>query len=171
MFNKNNHVTRLVIIALLIALEILLTRVLAINTPTMRISFGFLPPAIIGMMYGPLWAGAAYTIGDILGGYIFLPMAPFPGFTLSAFLTGLVFGLLFYNKEPSLKRCIIASALVSFIINLILDTIWLFILNGEGMIGMMPFRILKLGIMFPLMIILTYFFWKKVVNRIPGIQI
>ena len=61
MFNKNNHVMKLVIISLLIALEILLTRIFCIQTPLLRISFGFLPPALTAMLYGPLWAGAAYS--------------------------------------------------------------------------------------------------------------
>ena len=50
---KNNSVKKLVEISLLIALEVILTRFCSINTATLRIGFGFLPIAIIAMMYGP----------------------------------------------------------------------------------------------------------------------
>ena len=43
----------LVIMAFLIALEIVLTRFCSINTPILRIGFGFLPVAMLGIMYGP----------------------------------------------------------------------------------------------------------------------
>ena len=64
---KNNSVKKLVEISLLIALEVILTRFCSINTATLRIGFGFLPIAIIAMMYGPLSAGVAYALGDLLG--------------------------------------------------------------------------------------------------------
>ncbi|MBK5246006.1 MAG: ECF transporter S component [Peptostreptococcaceae bacterium] len=50
---NNSKVTRLITIGLFIALEIILTRFLSINTPFIRIGFGFLPVAMLGIMYGP----------------------------------------------------------------------------------------------------------------------
>ncbi|MGM9532761.1 folate family ECF transporter S component, partial [Intestinibacter sp.] len=94
---KNNNVKKLVEISLLIALEIILTRFCSINTPIVRIGFGFLPIATIAMMYGPLSAGIAYAIGDILGMMIFPSSSFFPGFTLTAFLTGVAYGLVLYK--------------------------------------------------------------------------
>ena len=64
---KNSNVKKLVEISLLIALEVILTRFCSIYTGVLRIGFGFLPVAIIAMMYGPISAGVAYAIGDILG--------------------------------------------------------------------------------------------------------
>ncbi len=85
---KNNNVKKLVEISLLIALEVILTRFCSINTAILRIGFGFLPIAIIAMMHGPLSAGVAYAIGDLSGMMIFPSGSYFPGFTLTAFLTG-----------------------------------------------------------------------------------
>ena len=170
MFNKNNHVMKLVIISLLIALEILLTRIFCIQTPLLRISFGFLPPALTAMLYGPLWAGAAYALGDLIGGYLLSSGPFFFGFTFTAFLTGLVFGIMFYNKKPGICRCIIASGIISFIINLCLDTLWLYILMREGLIAILPIRILKICIMFPVIAFTCYFFQTKVISKISGIQ-
>ena len=94
---KNNNVRKLVEISLLIALEIILTRFCSINTAILRIGFGFLPIAIIGMMYGPVSAGLAYVIGDILGMMIFPSGSFFPGFTLTAALTGAPYGVFLYK--------------------------------------------------------------------------
>src|SRR5665647_1580567 len=91
---NNSKVTRLITIGLFIALEIILTRFLSINTPFIRIGFGFLPVAMLGIMYGPVWAGISYAIGDVLGMLIFPSGAFFPGFTLSAALTGIAFGII-----------------------------------------------------------------------------
>ena len=96
---ENSNVKKLVEISLLIALEVILTRFCSIYTGVLRIGFGFLPVAIIAMMYGPISAGVAYAIGDILGMMIFPCGSYFPGFTLTAFLTGVIYGVVLY-KHP-----------------------------------------------------------------------
>ena len=60
---KKSATSRLVIMAFLIAMEIILTRFCSINTPILRIGFGFLPVAMMGIMFGPVWAAAGYAIG------------------------------------------------------------------------------------------------------------
>ena len=58
--DKKFDVKKLIQISLLIAIEVILTRFCSINTPIVRIGFGFLPIAIIAMMYGPLSAGISF---------------------------------------------------------------------------------------------------------------
>ena len=64
---QKSNTKRLVVLAFLIALEIILTRFCSIQTPIVRIGFGFLPVAMMGILYGPIWAGIGYAIGDLLG--------------------------------------------------------------------------------------------------------
>lgn len=163
---KNNNVKKLVEISLLIALEIILTRFCSINTPVLRIGFGFLPVAIVGMMYGPLSAAMAYTIGDILGMIIFPSGSYFPGFTLTAFLTGLVYGFVLYKKPKTWGRIVAAVAIVCLGLNLCLDTVWLHILMGQGYLALLPTRIMKVVIMIPIQTILIGIVWKKIVIKI-----
>ncbi|MEI3502102.1 MAG: folate family ECF transporter S component [Anaerovoracaceae bacterium] len=59
---KKSATSRLVIMAFLIAMEIILTRFCSINTPILRIGFGFLPVAMMGIMFGPVWAAAGYAM-------------------------------------------------------------------------------------------------------------
>ena len=147
--------------ACLITIEIILTRFCSINLPIVRIGFGFLPVALCGIIFGPLWAGVCYSIGDLLGAVIF-PTGPyFPGFTLTAFLTGLVYGLIFHKKQISWKRALSAAFIVCIFLNLCLDTYWLQILYGQGIIAMLPGRLIKVGIMIPLQTFLICFIWGR----------
>ena len=162
---KNNSVKKLVEISLLIALEVILTRFCSINTATLRIGFGFLPIAIIAMMYGPLSAGVAYALGDLLGMMIFPNGSYFPGFTLTAFLTGIVYGVFLYNKPKTWPRIIGAVLTVCLVINLGLDTYWLFILTGKAYMALLPTRIMKSIIMIPVQTFMIGIIWKEVVAR------
>jgi len=160
----------LIVIAFLIALEIILTRFLSINTPILRIGFGFLPVAITGILYGPLWAGLAYTLGDVLGMLLF-PAGPyFPGFTLTAFLTGLVYGYFLHSKPITWKRALIPVAIVTIILNLGLDTYWLYILMDQAVVSLLPARLLKCAIMLPIQLILIQAVWHRLLSKITFIN-
>lgn len=166
---RKQNTTRLIVIALLVALEIILTRFLSINTPFLRIGFGFLPIAMIGILYGPLWAGASYALGDILGMLIF-PSGPFfPGFTISAFLTGLVYGMFLHRKPVSRKRVLMASGIVCILINLCLDTLWLYILMGQGVLPLIPARITKAAVMLAIQVIVIPIVWKKLFSKLGSL--
>lgn len=158
-------VKKLIQISLLIAIEVILTRFCSIQTPIVRIGFGFLPIAIIAMMYGPLSAGVAYAIGDLLGVALFPTGSFFPGFTITAFLTGIVYGVFLYNKPKTWPRIIGAVLTVCLVINLGLDTLWLSILMGKGYIALLPTRIMKAVLMIPVQTLIIGIIWKKVVVR------
>ena len=159
-------VKKLVQISLLIAIEVILTRFCSIQTPIVRIGFGFLPIAIIAMMYGPLSAGISYAIGDLLGMALFPTGGSFfPGFTFTAFLTGVTYGLFLYNKPKTWPRIVGSVLTVCLVLNLGLDTYWLSILMGKGYLALLPMRIMKAAIMIPVQAIIIGVIWKKVVIR------
>jgi len=169
--NENRNTTKIVTIAFLIAMEIILTRFLSINLPYLRMGFGFLPVAMIGILYGPLWAGAAYALGDILGMMIF-PTGPyFPGFTVSAFLTGVTFGIFLHNRTVTWKRVVLPSAIVLVIINLGLDTYWLTFLLDKGYLALLPARIIKTVMAFPIQVTLIPLVYNRLLRKIPFFQI
>lgn len=147
MKQKNSLSYQLVVMSFLIALEIILTRFLSINLPIARIGFGFLPVALSAAMFGPVWAGIGYAIGDILGMLIFPSGAFFPGFTLSAFLTGTLYGIFLYNKEITYKRSLAASFCVLFLITVCLNTFWLHIMLGKGIYALIVPRLLEAALM------------------------
>ena len=140
---------KLAISAMLITLDVLFTRMLAINTPVMKVGFGFAAVAISGLLYGPLWAMLTAALGDLVGSIIF-PVGPFfPGFTLTAALTGLVFGLLIYKKQGSVWRPVLASFLNCLFITLFANTALIAYISGADFGALFVTRIVQFFIMFP----------------------
>ncbi|HBK85843.1 MAG TPA: folate transporter, partial [Firmicutes bacterium] len=85
---QHTRLSRMVTAALLVALSIVASRFLSINTPIIRIGFGWLPILLAGLLYGPGWGFIVGAIADFIGANLF-PFGPyFPGFTLSAGLSG-----------------------------------------------------------------------------------
>lgn len=163
---KSSFTTQLVVMALLVALEIILTRFLSIETPTLRIGFGFLPVAIMAILYGPWWTGAAGIAGDLIGMTLMPKAAFFPGFTLTAFLTGVFYGMFLHKKEISWLRVLAASTFVNVVCSLGLDTLWLSIMYGDAFLVLLPVRLVKAAIMIPLQTVLIYLLWNKGLKKI-----
>jgi ECF transporter S component (folate family) len=146
----------IVILGLLISLDIILTRFLSIQTPILRIGFGFIPIALSGMLFGPIIGGVAAAVGDILGMLIF-PHAPyFPGFTVSAFAGGCIYGLFLHKQSPSLIRTTIAVSLIVAVVDLGLNTALLSFLTGKAAMVLIPARLAKSLVMLPVQIFLIY---------------
>ena len=158
-------------IGLLMALEIVLTQFISIETPIVRIGFGFLPIAIVGMLYGPWIAGTASAIADIVGTILFGGGVFFPGFVLSAFIRGMIYGLILYKKPKSLKRIIIAILLVTVFVNLGLNTIWLTIMLDKAILVIFPTRVVQNLVLAPVNIMLLYFVVQnKTLRKAIGIE-
>lgn len=166
--NKKNKfsVRNMAEISLLIALQVILTRFLSIQTSIVRIGFGFLPIALLGIMYGPYLAGISAIISDLLGFMMFPVGGYFPGFTLTAFLTGFTYGALLHNKAKSFKRILISNLIVCILLNLCLDTLWLYIMMGKGYVALLPTRIIKTAIMIPVQCLTIYIVWNKFLSKI-----
>jgi ECF transporter S component (folate family) len=155
---------QLVIMGFMIALSVVLSKLISINISFLRIGFGFPPIAILAIMYGPVWAGIGYTLADLIGAFLF-PTGPFnPGFTLSAALTGIIFGLVLYKKEVTFVRALIASALVALIVNLLINTYWLTFILGKGYTVLLASRAVKELVSIPVMAILIVAMDRTVVR-------
>lgn len=163
---KNPLPRTLVMMALLIALEVILTRFLSINLPIVRIGFGFLPVAIAAILFGPLWAGVGYAIGDILGMLIWPTGAYFPGFTLTAFLVGVTYGLFLYKKTVTWPRLIVTVSVVVLAFSLVLNTVWLSMLYGKAFMGLLPTRVLQCVILIPVQVLTIKLVYEKVLKNL-----
>lgn len=160
----------LVHVSMLIALEVVLSRFLSINTQIVKIGFSFIPIVICAAAYGPLWAGVAAATADIIGALLF-PIGPFmPGITLDALLRGAVLGLAFYGlelKPKSVRFWIRISAVVVFnslLFSLLLNSYWLSLIYSKGFVYFFTSRILQEAILIPVCIsinpILIGFVWR-----------
>lgn len=162
---KQSHMTIVVCVALLVAINVILTRFLSINTTFLRIGFGFLPVAVAGIAFGPFWGAVCGAVGDVLGMIIYPTGEFFPGFTVTAILTGFIFGLFMYRKY-TLARNIIACTIVCLILNLCLDTLWLSIMYGKGFMVLLPARIIKSAVNIPIYTALIHIIWGKALSRL-----
>ena len=116
--------------ALLTALEIVLSRFLSISAWNTKIGFAFVPVALAAMLLGPVYAGIVGALADFVGAILFPVGAYFPGFTLTAFLMGACYGL-FLHKKQSFLRILGAVALHQLALSLLLNTLWISILYGS----------------------------------------
>ena len=146
--------------ALLVALKLVLD---ALNirvtiTPSLRITFGFLANAMVGMLFGPVPAMLAGGAGDVIG-YMLNSGggAYFPGFTLTAILAGLVWGLSLYQKRVTFLRAILTKGFINLFLNILLNSFWLKLLYNKGMWAELPLRIAKNITMLPIEALLLVF--------------
>ena len=128
MTEKQKSMThRLVLMAMFVAVQIILSRFLSINLWNLKIGFSFIPIVLAGILLGPLSAGLVGLVADVLGATLFPIGAFFPGFSLTSFITAFGYGF-FLHKNQSMKN-IVAAVLFSKIVGTIfLDTLWIYIL-------------------------------------------
>lgn len=144
-------------IGVLLALSIALSFATIRIGQTVKIGPGFLITALLGMLYGPVAGGIAAAAGDLIK-WMIAPDGPLHlGFTLTAFLGGVVYGIAFYKCKYGWWRAIISKTTVNLLLNCVLNTIWLFTLYGEGVALRAAGRVLKNLVALPLEIVALYF--------------
>ena len=164
--SNKNKLVMLVTLALLVALEIVLARCLSVRTMDMTFSFGFIAVVTAAILYGPIAAGIVAALSDFLGAVLFPIGAYFPGFTLTACLTGVVFGLFLY-KEQSFTRILGATLVNQIFGSLLLNSFWLSVLYGSRTyFGYVAFRTPQFLIMTVVMVIVIGVVGTQLVPRI-----
>ena len=117
------------VVGLLVAMEIILAR-FSIHTWNIKIGFSFVPIVVAAIFYGPIAGGLVGAIGDVISAVLFPVGAYFPGFTLTAFLTGAVFGW-FFRKKVSLGNVILSVLIAQVLISQVMNTYWISFLYGS----------------------------------------
>lgn len=155
MFKHHFTSKQVTIAGVLIALQLILTRLFVIETPFLRISFLFVPTFIMAILFGPLFTGLISAFSDTLGLLLFGKISLFfPGFTVSAFLTGFIFGCFFYKKPITMKSILIAVVMNTVIVDICLNTLWLYLMMGNLAIAQFPLRLIKAIVFIPIQVII-----------------
>ncbi len=145
---KKDRIKLVVVVALMVACQFVLERVLAINTPIVKLSFGFIPLSITAILFGPAWAAVCGALADFIGA-ILMPFGAYvPWFTITAALSGMVYGFMLKNAEKldnkkMIIRCLIASLVNAVIFELVINSALLMIFYGNGLFALLPARLLK----------------------------
>lgn len=158
--------------AIMTALSVVLDGYLSIPVGGgIKFTFGFVPPAVIGMLYGPLPSAIVFGLADLTAVAVGITVGTYhPGFTVCNLLMGLCFGLClhpnpFYSsKKPpctllSLPRRIAGVAISTLFNNivcgLLLNTLWVSMLYGSRTYyGWFLYRLPQYAVMIPLYIVL-----------------
>ena len=163
----------LVICAMMAALSIILMSTTSFYiTPHIKIGFSGLPNRLVDFMFGPVTGAIFSGVMDVLkflikpdGGFFF-------GYTLTAIVSGCIYGLFYYKlqiKKPlktnatGIKRVLvwakanalsillifIANALIKILCNIGLNTLWNSMTTGKAFLAILPTRIVKNLIQIP----------------------
>ena len=159
-------------LGLLLATEIVLSRFLSISAWNFKIGFSFVPVVLAAMLYGWWGAAAVAGLGDFLGATLF-PIGPyFPGFTLTAALTGCIFGLLLYREKSVLNRilsALIAVWITQFVLSLLLNTYWIHVLYGSPFMELLATRALQAVLMSVTQFVTIVFALYPLTDRLKGV--
>ena len=133
-------------LAVLIALNVIAAEVLELN-------FGFVPLAVAAMLFGPAPAMVVGVIGDIIGALIFSAGDFFFGYTLTALLTGLFYGLYLHKPEEDRKKRLIRILLAQLLVSLIcfagLNTLWAYLMGYGRSTQYIATRLLVNAVAYP----------------------
>ena len=163
---------KIILSGIMLALLIVLNRFVSIKTPLLVISFSYVPIMISAIWLGPKYSTLIAALGDFIGAILFPFGTYFPGFTLTAGLSGLVYGIFLYkNPEEKVEskkfiiKLIISNLLVLGIIEIFIVSIWLNILYGKAYLVVVSTRVVTQVIMLPIRVI-TIFFLEKITRPI-----
>lgn len=157
-----SKIKKIVLSSMLLAILIIFSRFISIKTEILVISLSFIPIIMSAIWLGYKYSALIALLGDLIGAILF-PFGPyFPGFTLSATISGIIYGIFLYNKGSQLTskrliiRLILSSMLVLFGVNIFLTSFWIHILYGKAYIVVIASRAITQLVMLPLQVITIY---------------
>lgn len=170
------NVRTLTTVAMFMAISVVLGYFTIEAGPYLKIGFSTVANQFVYFMFGPVVGGIYGGVLDLLK-FIAKPTgAFFPGFTFNAILAGVIYGSILYKRPLSFKRVLAAHLIVVLVCNVYLNTLWLSMMSGKGMLALLPVRVLKNTIMWPIDSIIFYGIAKQmehvgIVKAIRGFQV
>lgn len=169
------NVKTLVFMALFVALDLVVGRLLSIDLGPYRISFGSVVLILSGLWLGPVAGGVCGFGADIIGcfmkGYTVNPLI-----TLAAVMWGVIPALmkgLFSSSEKAKNKRIawlsVSVVLTGALSSLVTTTAGLVLILGYNFYAIMPGRLVQFAIMMPLYCVLTsLLYFSPLTSMIAG---
>lgn len=151
---------KLILCALFIAMQVVLSRFLSINLQYLKIGFSFIPLMFASYLFGPAGGVLVATVSDLIGAIAF-PSGPFfPGFTVTAALSGLIYGLAFHKNCSTGK--IVAGVIANEVIcSILLNTLWLSIMYTSDFKTLIATRVWQSAAMTVVQIVFAEIFFNR----------
>ena len=128
------------------------------------VGISVIAPQLVSALYGPIVGGIVGAAGDILD-CILNPKGPFfPGYTLSAILGQMIYGMVLYKKNLSLFRILVSKILVAVLVNLPLGSLWSWFFVNKGYLAILSGKIVQQTIQIPLLGLLFYMLVSSLKN-------
>jgi len=140
--STTHTIRKITLLGILTAMQIILGSLLSVQFLTTKIAFAFIIVALTARLFSPLVTAGSTALAYFLGMLLFPKFTFFPGFILTAFLTGLTFGLAFQHRT-SLFRILLANMIVVFVLNLLLNSLWLHIMYMTPWSALFATRIIQ----------------------------
>ncbi len=151
---------RVVLMAILIAMQVVLSRFLSINLQFFKIGFSFIPLMFAAYLFGPAGGVIVATVSDLVGAIAFPSGQFFIGFTVTAALTGLIYGFVFGKKCTTIK--IIAGVVLNELVcGLVLNTLWLSIMYTSAFSALIVSRVWQIVAMTVVQIVFAELFFNR----------
>ncbi len=171
----------LTVTGMLIAVYAALEFVTIQPSESLKINFGFLAIAAIGVLYGPTVGMAGAAVCDIVG-FLVKPSGAFnPMFTAIAAVQGLIYGLVAYQKlsgrsgrgydAEMIVRAVIARVLDVAIVNIVLNSLGIYFMYGSKntLPVMMWTRVTKNLVELPIDIVLVVLVIPAILKAYRGV--
>lgn len=151
--------------AILIALNIVITRLLSINVGVVRIGFNFIPVVLGSYFFGPFIGAILAVLADALG-MLMTGGLPWLGFTVSQALYGLSYGFFLYKRKKNTRAIIVCVVLQAIVIDAVLGALWYKLHAGAPFFASLGARSVDALVMIPIKIIVIKYMIKLVGDRI-----
>lgn len=157
---RRGNMVRIASMALLIALQVVLSRFLSINLQFLKIGFSFVPLMFAGYIYGASGGVVVALISDVIGALLF-PSGPFfPGFTVTAMLSGLIYGTALGGKCTTVKLAL-GVVIEQIVCGLLLNTLWLSFLYHSSFRALLATRVWQIIVMIFVEIVFAEIFFVR----------
>ena len=172
MKNYNKLSTKdIALLGILLALHILLSSFYIPLFDNNRIMFSFFIKMVVGIIIRPKYAIGFGFIADIIG-HIIHPLGPyFFGYTLTSICSCYIFSLCLYNKRITYLNLIGSKLLVNVLCNVIMNSIWSYMLLSNGYIYYLIQSLFKNVILFPLEVGLIILLFKLLLPMLKKYKI
>lgn len=142
------------IMAVFIAIKVIIGSAYIPLSESLQIKFSFLAICVEASIIGPVAGMVSGMVTDLIG-FMVAPSGPFfPGYTLSAMLTELVYASFLYHKPLSIARITLAKAVNNYVVNVCIGSIWSSMLYGNLYIYYFLRSIVKNTLLLPVEVIL-----------------
>lgn len=121
---------RLTLAAMLTALQVILGKLSIGDPAVLKVGLGFIATTLVGYFLGPWMGGVVMIVNDLISNTILNTGSMFfPGFTFSAFVSGVIAGMFWYNQKVTWQRAFAYEFIQILVTNVIFTTLWIYIMS------------------------------------------